>query len=202
MITAQQLAAALNIPIERAQQWLAPINAAMQRFDINTPKRQAAFLAQIGEESVLLSHASENLNYSADGLLNYFHKYFSEAEAHEFQHRPIAIANRVYANRYGNGNEASGDGWKYRGRGLVQITFRDNYKACGAALGLPLESNPDLLMQPDDAALSAAWYWNSHGCNELADVGDTVGITKKINGGLNGLDQRIALFNQASKALA
>lgn len=196
-ITAQQLADALGIPSERARQWAAPINAAMARFDINTPMRAAAFLAQIGHESVLLTHLAENLNYSADGLLKYFHDRFTAAEAQAYAHKPEAIASRVYASRYGNGNEASRDGWKYRGRGLIQVTFRDNYKACGAALSLQLESNPDLLLFPANAAFSAAWYWKSHGCNELADAGDTAGVTRKINGGTNGLEQRVVLYQRA-----
>jgi putative chitinase len=220
MITAQQLTDALGIPFARAQQWVDALNNAMSRFDINTPARQAAFLAQIGHESVLLTHVSENLNYSASGLASIFHRYFSEGDAEKYAHRPEAIASRVYANRNGNGNEASGDGWKYRGRGLVQVTFRDNYLAAGNALGLDLIGNPDLLMARGNAALSAAWFWRTgaglrlsqvainhglaKGCNlnDLADNGDFIGITLAINGGLNGLDERTTLNEQANAALA
>lgn len=197
LITAQQLADALGIPLGRANAWFVPINDAMFKFDVNTPKRVAAFLAQIGHESVLLTHVEENLNYSADGLLKYFHNHFTAAEAQTYAHKPAAIANRAYASRYGNGDEFSGDGYKYRGRGLIQITFRGNYKAAGDALGVNYVDCPDLLTHPADAALSAAWYWESHGCNELADAGNTTAITIKINGGTNGLDQRQALYLRA-----
>lgn len=202
MISAQQLMDALGIPYERAKIWVDALNGAMSRFDINTPARQAAFLAQVGHESALLTRLAENLNYSSNGLLSIFPKYFSDDDAETFARKPEAIANRVYANRFGNGNEASGDGFKYRGRGLIQITFHDNYVAAGNALGIDLERNPSLLMQTDYAAQSAAWYWKSHGCNELADAGDTRSITRAINGGYNGLDERIALNEQASEALA
>lgn len=201
MITAQQLSDALGIPFARAQQWLDALNNAMSRFDINTPVRQAAFLAQVGHESALLSRTSENLNYSSSGLLSIFHKYFSDDNAETYARKPEAIANRVYANRYGNGNEASGDGWKYRGRGLIQVTFHNNYLAAGNALGIDLVGDPDLLQQRDNAALSAAWYWNSRGCNAMADAGDIHSITHAINGGFNGLDERIALNEKASAAL-
>ncbi len=201
MITAHQLADALAMPLARAEQWIAPLNGAMGRFDIGTPKRIAAFLAQVGHESSRFGALSENLNYSAQGLLATFKRYFTPAQANQYQNKPEAIANRVYASRFGNGNEASGDGWKYRGRGLIQITFRDNYRACGTALGLDLDATPDLLTHPDNAALSAGWYWHAHGCNALADAGDIERITRAINGGLNGLAQRKAFYDQALAVL-
>jgi len=201
-MTAQQLAAALGIPLPLAQQWAGALNAAMARFEINTPQRQAAFLAQIGHESVLLTHLSENLNYSADGLLKYFHSHFTAAEAHAFQFNPVAIANRVYADRYGNGDEASGDGWKYRGAGLIQLTFKNNQGACGTYFGIPPDKVGDWLRTTEGAALSAAWYWKTHRCNELADAGDFRGITININGGTNGLEQRQALYNRALPVMA
>ena len=148
-----------------------------------------------------MSAVSENLNYSAEGLLATFPKYFSEAEAQQYARRPPAIANRVYASRYGNGNEASGDGWRYRGRGLVQITFHDNYQLCAVALGLPLVQQPDLLTDPANAAMSAAWWWKAHGLNALADAGQFQQITRVINGGLNGYSQRLYLYGAAKKAL-
>lgn len=201
MIEARQLADALSLPLDRAQQWSAPLNAAMSRFEVNTPKRVAAFVAQVAEESACLTAVSENLNYTAQGLLSTFGKYFTPAQAAQYQKKPEAIANRVYANRYGNGDGKSGDGWKYRGRGLIQITFRDNYRACGAGLGLDLETNPDLLTQPDNAALSAGWYWHAHGCNALADASQLVQITRAINGGTNGLAQRKAFYDKALAVL-
>lgn len=200
-ITAQQFASALGIPLERAQSWIAALNAAMARSGINTPARAAAFIAQIGWESDHLTHLSENLNYSAEGLLATFPTHFTEADAHQYQRKPIAIANRVYASRYGNGDEASGDGWRYRGRGLIQLTFKGNYQACGAALGMDLTANPDVLNLPQNAALAAAWYWQAHGCNAMADTGDFNGITRAINGGLNGLNGRLALWSSAKGAL-
>lgn len=202
LITVQQLAAALGIPLERAQIWIDQLNGAMSRFQINTPGRAAAFIAQIGHESGLLARISENLNYSAEGLLATFPTHFTEEESHRFQHKPISIANRVYANRHGNGDEASADGWRYRGRGLIQLTFKDNYRACGEALGIDLAANPDVLNLPLNAAMAAAWYWQAHGCNALADKGDFAGITRAINGGLNGLPARLALWASAKKALA
>jgi putative chitinase len=202
MITADKLASAIGIPFLRAQVWVDVLNRAMERFEINTPKRQAAFLAQIGHESDGLTRLSENLNYSAQRLLVVFHKYFGDDDAEKYAGRPEMIGNRVYANRFGNGNEASGDGFRYRGRGLIEITFKNNYKACGDALGVDLVKNPALLMQTNLAALSAGWYWKSHGCNELADAGDVRGVTRAINGGYNGLEERIALNEQASTALA
>lgn len=202
MITASQLAAALGAKLERAQAWVDPLNAAMDRFEINKRERAAAFLAQIGHESGLLSRLVENLNYSGKGLLSTFPKYFTPATAKKYEHRPTAIANRVYANRYGNGDEKSGDGWRYRGRGLVQLTFKDNYSACGDALGISLVEHPEALEQPQNAALAAGWFWQAHGCNALADANEFSAITKVINGGLNGQKQREALWASAKKALA
>ena len=202
MVTAQQLSTIYGIQFARAQQWVDALNKAMERYNINTPEREAAFLAQVGHESAMLSRVSENLNYSASGLLAVFPKYFSEDDAETYARRPEAIASRVYANRYGNGPQPSGDGWKYRGRGLIQITFHDNYLACGHALGIDLVNNPDLLLTREYSALSAAWYWNEYGCNEMADAGNVRGITRAINGGYNGLEERIALNEKASSALA
>lgn len=202
MIGALQLATSVGCPFARAQQWVDVLNAAMSRFDIITPARQAAFLAQIGHESAGLTCTAENLNYSAAALQRVFHKYFSDDELERYAGRPEMIGNRVYANRFGNGNEASGDGFKYRGRGLIQITFKNNYRECGNALGIDLVAVPALLMQSQYAALSAAWYWKSHGCNQLADAGDFKGTTLAINGGYNGQDERLALFERASTALA
>jgi len=202
LISAPQLAAALGIAMERAQLWVDALNDAMERFQINTPERAAAFIAQIGYESELLTRLSENLNYSAEGLLETFSTHFTAEEAQQYQHKPIAIANRVYANRHGNGDEASGDGWRYRGGGLPQLTFKDNYRACGEAIGIDLIAKPDALNLPQNAALAGAWFWQTHGCNALADAGEFYQITKAINGGLNGLDGRLALWDSAKAALA
>lgn len=178
------------------------------RFSLTTPTRQSAFLAQAAHESAGFTRLTENLNYSATGLAATWPGRFRGADgqpnalARGLHRRPEAIANVVYANRMGNGSEASGDGWRYRGRGLLQITGRAQYQRCGAALELPLVEQPDLLAQPEPAVLSAAWFWQVNGLNELADAGDFEAITRRINGGLNGLAERRALWAKFREALA
>jgi putative chitinase len=180
----------------------------LRRFSLTTPTRQSAFLAQTAHESAGFTRLTENLNYSATGLATTWPGRFRGADgqpnalARALHRRPEAIANVVYANRMGNGPEASGDGWRYRGRGLLQITGRAQYQRCGAALGLPLVEQPDLLAQPEPAVLSAAWFWQVNGLNELADAGDFEAITRRINGGLNGLAERRALWAKFREALA
>lgn len=201
IITSLQLITSLGCTPQGAEKWIDPLNKAMGRFEINTPARAAAFIAQVGHESSLLTHFLENLNYSAAGLLSNFNRHFTEAEAAVYQRQPEKIANRAYANRLGNGDEDSGDGWKYRGRGPIQITFHDNYAACEVGISVDILDNPDLLLDPENGAASAAWYWKSHGCNELADVGNFREITKAINGGYNGFDRRLALWGAAKKVI-
>ncbi len=192
---ASDIAKAIGMPLERAQLWLPAINATSLVFDISTAQRMAAFLAQVAYESDHFAALSENLNYTAQGLLRTFPHAFPTTElADEYAHQPERIANRVYANRYGNGDEASGDGWKYRGRGLIQITFKDNYHECGDALKLDLIGNPAYLIRVQTAADSAGWYWYSRHCNALADAGQFGAITREINGGENGLSGRLALY--------
>ena len=206
-MTPQQLAAATGATIPVATSWLQPIVAACTRFQINTPRRQAAFLSQIGVESGGLVRLLENLNYSEEALLEMWPDRFDTHSAAIYGRtvghpaNPVAIANIAYAGRYGNGDVQSGDGARFIGRGLIQLTFRDNYRAGGAAVGLPLESNPDLAAMHNGAALIAGWFWQSHGCNALADAGDFVGITRAINGGLNGLTDRQRLYALAQEAL-
>ena len=186
----------------------------MIRYDINNPNRIRAFLAQIGTESGQLSAVSENLNYSAAGLRKIFGKYFPTDElANAYARQPEKIANKVYANRLGNGDEKSGDGWKYRGRGLIQITGKSNYteadqKMYGLPMGVDLVMEPELLATPEYAAQSAAWWWDNAGLNALADqlggADDTEvfkKITKRINGGYNGLDERLKLYENAKKVI-
>jgi putative chitinase len=181
---------------------------AFPRFSLTTSTRQSAFLAQTAHESAGFTRLTENLNYSATGLAATWPARFRGADgqpnalARGLHRQPEAIANVVYANRMGNGPEASGDGWRYRGRGLLQITGRAQYQRCGAALGLPLVEQPDLLAQPGPAVLSAAWFWQVNGLNELADAGDFEAITRRINGGLNGLAERRALWAKFREALA
>lgn len=200
-ITVEQLKAIFGLNFQAAAAWLVPLNQTLEKYSINTPVRVAQFLAQVGHESARLTTVSENLNYSSKGLLTTFSKYFNDATAIAYARQPPKIANRVYAGRYGNGDEKSGDGWKYHGRGLIQVTFKDNYAACGKALGLDLVANPTMLETPLYAALSAGWYWDSKGLNVLADKEDTLGVTKKINGGTNGLDDRVALYAKAKGVL-
>lgn len=163
---------------------------------INTPLRLAHFMAQIEHESGL-KPISENLNYSSKGLSKTFKKYFpNPIIANKYAKQPEKIANRVYANRMGNGNEVSGEGWKYRGRGFIQITGKENYFRLANDTDLDCFKNPDLLLEEANAMVSALWFWNLKGLNALADKDDIIGITKKINGGNIGLSHRKQLFEK------
>lgn len=189
--------------------YAAPLERAMLRFSINTPLRAAAFLAQVGHESGQLRYVEENLNYSATGLLTTFGKYFKmSADAASYARNPEKIANRVYANRLANDDEASGDGWRYRGRGLIQLTGKVNYAAAGLGLGVDLTKDPNKLLTPEYATLSASWFWHSKGLNAIADklggkddikMFGTISVV--INGGTNGKADREALYLLAKKAL-
>ena len=164
--------------------------------------RAAHFFAQTAHESGNFKAFSENLNYGAKGLRGIFGKYFpTDALAAAYERKPEKIANRVYANRMGNGDEDSGEGWAYRGRGLIQLTGKSNYEACGKAIGVDLVSNPDLVATPEYAALSAGWFWNKKGLNSLADSQDLETMTKRINGGLIGLEDRKAKIAKALSIL-
>lgn len=207
-LTQQQLLLILPNARQVAGVFVPALNQAMARFSIVSPVRAAAFLAQVGHESTQLTRLVENLNYSAQGLANTWPTRFRGADgkpnalAMQLQGNPEAIANSVYANRNGNGPETTGDGWRYRGRGLIQLTGRANYRAAGAGVGADLEQVPQLLEQPVYAARSAAWFWDEHGLNELADAGEFSAITKRINGGLNGQAERVALWETAKRVLA
>lgn len=158
---------------------------------IDTKNRIAGFLAQCGHESGGFSIMCENLNYSAKGLLGVFPKYFNAQTAAEYERKPEKIANKVYANRMGNGDESSGDGFKYRGSGVIQLTGKDNFKAFGDSVGEDLVSNPDRLRTDATLAIkSAIWFWNKNNLNKYCDNDDITGMTKKINGGINGLEER------------
>ena len=176
------------------------------KFGINTPLRVAHFLAQCGHESGGFRVTSENLNYSAKGLRGIFKKYFpTDAIANAYQRNPQKIANKVYANRMANGSEASGDGFKFRGRGYIQLTGRDNYTQFGKAIGVDIPSNPDLVSSKY-ALASAAWFWSKNGLNKLADAGASdsavTSITKRVNGGTIGLADRIKHFKEYYHLLA
>jgi putative chitinase len=176
------------------------IPGIQEKFGLTTGLRLAHFLAQAGHESGGFRVVNENLNYSAKGLQGIFKKYFpSEAVALDYAKKPQKIANRVYGGRMGNGNEASGDGFKFRGRGYIQLTGRDNYTAFGKSIDKPIEETPDLVAT-EYALASAAWFWSKNGLNKIADTGATDAavtmITKRVNGGTIGLADRIKHFKE------
>lgn len=175
-MTPSQLASATGARIDRAQAHVEPLSAAMDEFDITTPQRQAAFLAQIGHES---------------GGLHWLVEIWGPTET-----------QRRYEVRQDLGNSEPGDGMRFMGRGLIQLTGRANYAKAGPALGVDLIASPELLGQSPLADRSAAWFWKTHGCNEMADAGSFEAITRKINGGLNGYAERLALWVKAKEALA
>ena len=182
--------------------WEAPLNEAFAKYDINTPTRQAYFIGQCAHESNNFTRLEEGLNYSAARLMAVWPSRFPNiAVANQYANNPEKLANYVYAGRLGNGNEESGDGWRYHGRGVIQLTGKDNYANCGSGLGVDLLSNPNLLIDPKYAVLSAGWFWNKKGLNALADAKDYDTMTKRINGGLLGLDDRKAKIAKALDVL-
>ena len=188
---------------ENLEKYCDALNQAMKEFEIDTPEREAMFLAQCGHESGNFSAVNENLNYKAESLTKVFHKYFPDMEtANEYAKQPEKIANRVYGNRMGNGDEESGDGWKYHGRGLIQLTGKNNYDACGEALDKDLDEDADYLATPEGAARSAAWFWHKNNLNHFADAEDIVGCTKRVNGGTLGLEERTEHWKKALEVLA
>jgi putative chitinase len=207
LIAIEQLRVA--IPGARAEDlttYVAVLDEAMERFEINARGRIAAFLAQVAHESGDFRHTSENLNYSWQALRQTWPSRFTtDAFAQGYHRQPEKIANYVYASRNGNGDEASGDGWRFRGRGLIQLTGRANYLAYAVAVAEPsIESDPDQVALPRHAALSAAWFWSSHGLNALADVGDEASfneISHRINGGWHGKEDRLKRWAAARAIL-
>jgi putative chitinase len=202
-----------------AEKWTDAVVAACQEFGINTPQRIAGFLSQCAHESGGFERLQENLNYSADGMAGIWPKRFAvmgpdgkpvkkdgKNQPNKFalalHRKPEMIANVVYSNRMGNGSIESGEGWKYRGRGLKQLTGKSNHTECGNELGVDLVANPDLLLEPTYAARSAAWFWQKNKCNTFADVGDIEGLTKRINGGLIGIADRKARYQAAERSLS
>ncbi|WP_443693149.1 glycoside hydrolase family 19 protein [Pseudomonas protegens] len=199
-LTEQQLLQILPNARPVAGVFVPALNRAMARFKIDSRVRQAAFLSQVGHESGQLRRLVENLNYSAERLQAVWPNRFNAALAAQVARKPEQIANIVYGDRMGNA--LPGDGWKYRGRGLIQLTGANNYRAASAALGLDLVNHPELVEQPETAALVAGWFWQSNGLNELADSGQFAKITRTINGGLTGQAERVALRDLAAKVLA
>ena len=196
--TAEMLAKCIK-KNKNPQEWYEGLCNQLPQFAIVTPARVAGFISQCQHESADFTALSENLNYSAKGLAGTFRKYFpSEAEATPYARKPEMIANRVYANRMGNGAEASGDGFKFRGRGLVQLTGRANYTQCSKDLFGDdcLVQNPDLVCEPEYAVLSACWFWHKNRLNDICDKGDVVLLSKRINGGTLGLADRIHHWNE------
>lgn len=195
---------ALGIRHALAVQWLPHISQAAHRYQIDAnPRRLAAWLATIAHESARFTRVVENLNYSAQGLAQTWPSRYADmtgqptATALRIARKPEQIANLTYAGRLGNRSAESGDGWRYRGRGLIQITGRANYCSASDALGVDLFLRPELLEEPHYAALSAANWWVHHGCNVLSDTGDMAAVTRKVNGGLTGLDDRLKLYSAA-----
>jgi putative chitinase len=180
--------------------WEEPLQATFDKYDINTPRRQAAFLGQCAHESGNFKTLQENLNYSAEGLMKTWPSRFPNLEyAAQYARQPAKIAGKVYNGRLGNTSEE--EAAKYLGRGLIQLTGKENYERCGSAIGADLINEPTLLVEPHYAALSAGWFWNKKGLNELADQQEHGQITKRINGGTIGLDDRLAKTTKALTAL-
>jgi putative chitinase len=200
IITLAQLIAC-GIGPTQARMFEQPLNDAFERYHIDTKTRVAMFLAQAAHESAEFTRLEENLYYSKpERIMQVFpSRVFSLADAAKLARNPQALANRVYANRLGNGDEASGDGWKYRGRGLFQLTGRSNYTAANRE---EYVSNPDLVALPPDAAASAGWFWANAGCNEPADQSYVEGVTRRINGpAMLGLNERRSRFDHNMRAL-
>jgi len=204
--TIQHLRAA-GVSQELAERWLPHVQSALARFNINTPMQVAGWIAQCAHESAGFKTLTENLNYSADTMAVVWPTRFAilgpdkkpvkvkgKNQPNKFalalHRKPEMIANAVYSNRMGNGNIESGEGWKFRGRGLKQLTGKFNHIQASKGLGIDLVTNPDLLLEPQWAALSAAWFWAENKCGPIADSGDFVALTKRINGGTIGLEDR------------
>lgn len=184
--------------------WVDAMNNVFPKYEIDNPKRIAAFVAQCGHESGGWRVFSENLNYSAKALDAVFPKYFKRAgrDAEEYHRQPEKIANVVYANRMDNGDTDSGDGWKYRGRGPIQLTGKANYTAFSEDMEVDAVDNPDIVSEDKEVALmSAIWFWNKNGLNKYADDGDIKTMTRRINGGYIGLEDRIHHWEEALKAM-
>jgi len=183
-------------------QWYEALSAILPEYGINTPERVAAFIAQCAHESGGFKFLKENLNYKAESLLKVFPKYFKTLdEARAYEKKPEKIANRIYGNRMGNGDESSGDGFRYCGRGLIQLTGKENSSWFAASLEIPVEEASEYLETFEGAVQSACWFWEENKLNQWADKKDILTLTKRINGGTIGLDDRIKHFNHALHVL-
>jgi putative chitinase len=181
--------------------WLKPLNDTFAKYGIDTLSRQAAFIGQCGHESNSFKVLEENLHYSAQALMRVWPSRFDALTAEKYANNPQAIANKVYGGRADLGNTEDGDGWHFHGRGVIQLTGRSNYQVCGDALGQPFTTQPELLLEPQWACMSAGWFWNKKGLNSLADDESWETMTKRINGGLVGLDDRINKIHKAMDIL-
>jgi putative chitinase len=201
MITVSQLKQLLpNNPY--VENWHHALVQLLPDYDINTPRRIAAFIAQCSHESGGFRVLTENLNYKAAGLRRIFSKYFPTDElAKQYEKQPSKIANRVYANRMANGDESSGDGFRYCGRGLIQLTGKSNYQAFADSLEMKVEDVPEYLQTFEGAAQSACWFWETNNLNKFADAGDILNMTKRINGGTIGLEDRKKHYDHALHVL-
>ena len=187
---------------QHLDKWLECLNTILVEYEIDSPERVAAFLAQCAHESGGFKAIKENLNYKASSLRKVFPKYFPTDElAEQYAHNQEAIANRVYGNRMGNGNEHSGDGYAYCGRGLIQLTGHDNYKAFADSLSSSMEEIVEFLQTFEGCVQSACWFWETNDLNTLADSGDIKAMTKRINGGYIGLEDRIKHYEHALHVL-
>lgn len=203
MITIAELIAC-GIAPSQARLFVTPLQQAMERWCVNTRARKAAFIAQTSHESAAFTRTEENLYYSRPERIRQMwpKRVASLQDAQTLTKNPQALANRVYANRLGNGDESSGEGWKFRGRGLIQLTGRTNYKLAADVIGAPYLSAPNLVALPADACMTAGWYWMTTGCNEMADASLIDQITKAINGpAMVAADERRSLFDDAMQAL-
>ena len=181
--------------------WVQAMNTILPKYDIVTPKRLAAFLAQTAHESAGFTAVRENLNYSAQGLMKTWPARFNQATAAAYARQPEKIANKVYANRMGNGDEASGDGWRYRGRGLIQTTGKTNYTKLAQYIKKSLEETIEYCETVEGAVESACFYWESNNLNAIADTGDMAALTRRINGGVIGLADRLDKYKKTLEAL-
>jgi putative chitinase len=189
--------------LEDISVWFNELSVSLTKYEIVSKLEVSAFIAQTAIESGYYSHLKEDLNYSESGLLTVFPTHFNQTEVETYAHNPEMIANRVYASRYGNGDESSGDGYRFCGKGLIQVTFKSNYESYSqwAYGNKNILNNPELLTQPHDAIMSAIWFWKTRGLSDLAQKSDMVSITKKINGGVNDLSQRLGLYKKVISIL-
>ena len=197
MITADQLH---RLGIDAV--WVDPLNETFDRFKIITKEEQACFIGQFSYESNHFKSLSENLNYRPETLMQLWPKRFQTMdEAMKYAHQPEKIANHIYANRMGNRDEASGDGWLFRGSAICQLTGHDNFWHAGQALGIDLVRNPDLARTPKWAAPIGGWLWSTHGCSQLADAKNYDALTERINGGLFGAKERVVVMHQTEQII-